>query len=91
MHGRATGGRNSSAHRDPGRPRTHHGRPNLGYGYLHNAIDDYSHLAYTEILPDETKESAAAQRNLSLDTIQDRIGLIRRLLAYAGTRRPMRA
>lgn len=60
VHGRATGGRNSSAHRDTSRPRTHHGRPNLGYGYLHNAIDDHSRLAYTEILPDETKESAAA-------------------------------
>ncbi|RCG16209.1 IS481 family transposase [Sphaerisporangium album] len=59
-HGRATGGRNSSAHRDPARPRTHHGRPNLGYGYLHNAVDDHSRLAYTEILPDETKETAAA-------------------------------
>jgi leucine-zipper of insertion element IS481 len=31
MHGRAAGGRNSSAHRDPARPRQVHGRPNLGY------------------------------------------------------------
>lgn len=60
VHGRATGGRNSSAHRDPARPRTVHGRPNLGYAYLHNAVDDHSRLAYTEILPDETKQSAAA-------------------------------
>ncbi|WP_141575150.1 IS481 family transposase [Actinomadura sp. WMMA1423] len=60
VHGRATGGRNSSAHRDPHRSRTVHGRPNLGYGYLHNAVDDHSRLAYTEILPDETKETAAA-------------------------------
>ncbi|MEY9934568.1 transposase InsO family protein [Catenulispora sp. GP43] len=58
--GRAAGGRNSSAHRDPSRPRAVHGRPNLGYSYLHNAVDDHSRLAYTEILPDETKESAAA-------------------------------
>ena len=29
VHGRAQGGRNSSAHRDPTRPRTRHGRPNL--------------------------------------------------------------
>ncbi len=60
IHGRAAGGRNSSAHRDPDRPRTVGGRPNLGYGYLHNAVDDHSRLAYTEILPDETKQSAAA-------------------------------
>ncbi len=60
IHGRATGGRNSSAHRDPARPRTAGGRARLGYGYLHNAVDDHSRLAYTEILPDETKETAAA-------------------------------
>jgi transposase InsO family protein len=60
IHGRAAGGRNSSAHRDPTRPRKTHGRPNLGYSYLHNAVDDHSRLAYTEILPDETKETAAA-------------------------------
>jgi transposase InsO family protein len=60
IHGRGIGGRHSSAHRDPTRPRKTHGRPNLGYSYLHNAIDDHSRLAYTEILPDETKETAAA-------------------------------
>jgi len=31
-----------------------------GYHYLHNAVDDHSRLAYTEILADETKETAAA-------------------------------
>ena len=30
-----------------------------GYHYLHNAVDDHSRLAYTEILTDETKETAA--------------------------------
>jgi transposase InsO family protein len=60
VHGRTIGGRNSSAHRDPSRPRTIGGRANLGYSYLHNAVDDHSRLAYTEILPDETKETAAA-------------------------------
>ena len=39
-------------------------RPNLktqrpGYAYLHNAVDDHSRLAYTEILSDERKETAA--------------------------------
>ncbi|MEU5809083.1 IS481 family transposase, partial [Streptomyces sp. NPDC047718] len=58
--GRARGGRNSSAHRDPARPRTVHGRPNLGYSYLHTAVDDHSRLAYSEILADETKETATA-------------------------------
>jgi transposase InsO family protein len=32
----------------------------IGYGHLHTAIDDHSRLAYTEILPDETKETATA-------------------------------
>jgi transposase InsO family protein len=32
----------------------------IGYSYLHTALDDHSRLAYTEILPDERKETAAA-------------------------------
>jgi len=35
-------------------------RPVIGYSCLHTAIDDCSRLAYTEILPDERKETAAA-------------------------------
>jgi transposase InsO family protein len=31
-----------------------------GYAYLHNAVDDHSRFAYTEILHDEKKETAAA-------------------------------
>lgn len=30
-----------------------------GYAYLHNAVDDHSRLAYSEVLPDERKETAA--------------------------------
>jgi transposase InsO family protein len=60
IHGRAQGGRNSQAHRDPARPRTVGGRANLGYGYVHTAIDDHSRLAYSEILPNETGPTAAA-------------------------------
>jgi transposase InsO family protein len=60
IHGRTTGTRNSSAHRDPHRARHVPGRPNLGYSYLHNAVDDHSRLAYVEILADEKAETAAA-------------------------------
>ncbi len=60
VHGRTVGHRNSSAHRDPARPRKVAGRANLGYSYLHNAVDDHSRLAYTEILTDETQQTAAA-------------------------------
>jgi transposase InsO family protein len=31
-----------------------------GYAFIHNAVDDCSRLAYSEILPDEKKETAAA-------------------------------
>lgn len=58
IHGRAQGTRNSSAHRDPSRPRKVHGRPNLGYAFLHHAVDDHSRYVYSEILADEMKETA---------------------------------
>jgi transposase len=48
--GRAAGNRNrtgTSANRRP------------GYAFLHNAVDDHSRLAYTEILTDEKKDTAA--------------------------------
>ena len=38
----------------------HNNRSRPGYAYLHNAVDDHSRLAYTEILSDEKKETAAA-------------------------------
>jgi transposase InsO family protein len=51
--GRAQGKRNKHA-TSPART------PILGYGYLHTALDDHSRLAYTEILADETKDTAVA-------------------------------
>lgn len=36
------------------------GKPSRGYVYLHHAVDDHSRLAYSEILADEKKESAAS-------------------------------
>lgn len=35
------------------------GKPSRGYVYLHHAVDDHSRLAYSEILADERKETAA--------------------------------
>jgi transposase InsO family protein len=58
MHGRRVGGRNSQRHPSP--HRTKHHNPVIGYSYLHTALDDHSRLAYTEILSDETRETAAA-------------------------------
>ncbi|WP_448624489.1 IS481 family transposase [Geodermatophilus sp. URMC 64] len=60
--GRDQGERNSSAHRDPARPRKKGGggHPNLGYCYVHTAVDDFSRLAYSEALDDETATTALA-------------------------------
>jgi transposase InsO family protein len=55
---RADGQRNRAA--SAGTHRDRHHKPRLGYAYLHNAVDDHSRLAYTEILPDETKHTTAA-------------------------------
>jgi transposase InsO family protein len=54
--GRAQGGRNSRAHT----PLRRNCKPVIGYSYLHTAIDDHSRLAYSEILADERKDTAAA-------------------------------
>jgi transposase InsO family protein len=47
IQGRTVGNRNNN-------------RSRPGYAYLHNAVDDHSRLAYTEILDDEKKETASA-------------------------------
>jgi transposase InsO family protein len=44
----------------PGHTTDAWGGAGLGYAYLHTALDDHSRLAYTEILTDETKETATA-------------------------------
>lgn len=48
--GRAAGNQNRTGTEANRRP---------GYAFLHNAVDDHSRLAYTEILADEKKETAA--------------------------------
>jgi transposase InsO family protein len=56
--GRVQGHRNRAA--TPGTGRSRYRNPLLGYSYLHTAIDDYSRLACTEILVDESKDTGAA-------------------------------
>lgn len=57
-------GRVSEQHRRAGAARSRAARTGApasrGYRYLHHAVDDYSRLAYSEILDDERKETAAA-------------------------------
>jgi transposase InsO family protein len=58
-HGRgSTPDRRSSAARD--RAARRGAAPSRGYVFLHHAVDDYTRLAYSEQLPDERKETAAA-------------------------------
>ena len=56
-------GRGSLQDRQAGNARDHQARAGApgsrGYRYLHHAVDDYSRLAYSEILNDERKETAA--------------------------------
>ena len=56
-------GRGSAQDRSAGTSRDRAARrganPGRGYRYLHHAVDDHSRLAYSEILDDERKETAA--------------------------------
>ncbi|OBI08949.1 transposase, partial [Mycolicibacter heraklionensis] len=59
MLGRAIGNRNAQADKSSGqRNKNHH--PLRGYHFLHTAIDAHSRLAYSELLGDERKDTAAA-------------------------------
>ncbi|WGH89867.1 IS481 family transposase [Auritidibacter ignavus] len=43
-----------------GRKNNGYGNTGRGYAYLHHAVDDHSRLAYSEILPNERQDTAAA-------------------------------
>lgn len=49
----------SDGNRNTRNARTRNQRRGLGYAYLHPAVDDHSRLAYSEILADEKKATAA--------------------------------
>jgi transposase InsO family protein len=84
IHGRANGTRNSTASAPiPNNSTTK--RAKLGYGYLHTAIDDHSRLAYTEILTDETKETATAFMARALDHFTDQGIAVERVLTDNGS------
>lgn len=58
MLGRSVGGHNSSLDKSSG-VFNKHGQPVRGNHFLHTAIDAHSRLAYSELLADERKETAA--------------------------------
>lgn len=57
IHGRGKAAKGNSAMRRSLDKSTTGAR---GYGYVHTGLDDHSRLAYSEVLPDETAETAAA-------------------------------
>ncbi|MEC4762264.1 IS481 family transposase [Mycobacterium sherrisii] len=59
MLGRTAGKRNSQADKSSGQISKCH-NPVRGYHFLHTAIDAHSRLAYSELLADKRKETAAA-------------------------------
>jgi transposase InsO family protein len=67
-HGRGQGGR----------------RQRVGYAYIHSAVDDHSRLAYSEVLPDERAETAAAFWDRALDWFAARGVRVQRLLTDNG-------
>lgn len=59
IHGRVQGEANSRARNLAEGRRKDRGQVR-GYMFLHHAVDDHSRFVYSEILPDETKETASA-------------------------------
>jgi transposase InsO family protein len=61
IHGWASRDRNRWTHEQANRRvHTAHGRGQLGYTFVHSAVDDHSRLAYSEIHDDETAATAVA-------------------------------
>jgi transposase InsO family protein len=58
MLGRAVGNRNAQADRSSGVVNTYY-NPVRGYHFIHTAVDAHSRLAYSELLADESKDTAA--------------------------------
>jgi transposase InsO family protein len=59
-----------------------HGR---GYAFLHHAVDDHSRLAYSEILDDERKETAAAFWKRAKQCFSDHGIVVKRVLTDNGS------
>ena len=88
--GEARARRHQEAGQDPGRwwlagrGRDHLTRSRrherLGYDFVHAAVDDRSHLAYAEIMPDERKETASGYIARALGFIAGRGVTVERVL-----------
>lgn len=72
-------------HRKLGRQSGRKNRSGVGYAYLHHAVDDHSRLAYSEILGDEKKETAAAFWNRATAFFTDAGITVKRVLTDNGS------
>ncbi|MEY1675415.1 IS481 family transposase [Gordonia sp. ABKF26] len=70
--GRTIGNRHNKKHRP-------------GYAYLHHAVDDHSRLAYSEILTDERKETAAQFWDRAMAFFQGHGITVRRVMTDNGS------
>ncbi len=59
MRGRMIGNRNAQADRSTGMVNKYR-NARRGHHFIHTAVDAYSRLAYSELLADERKETAAS-------------------------------
>lgn len=83
VHGRAQGEANSRARNLSEGRRTDRGQVR-GYTFIHHAVDDHSRFVYSEILPDETKESASAFMRNAIAAFAAQGVKIRRVLTDNG-------
>jgi transposase InsO family protein len=81
--GRATGRRNSQADHSSGRVNRHY-QPLRGHAFVHAAVDDHSRLAYAEIHPDETGQTATGFLTKARAWFADRGITIQRVLTDNG-------
>jgi transposase InsO family protein len=82
--GRAAGGRNRQADRSSGQ-RSRYRNALIGHGFIHAAVDDHSRLAYAELHPDETSQTAAGFLHRAQTWFAARGVVIQRVLTDNGS------
>jgi transposase InsO family protein len=83
VHGRVHGEANSRA-RNMAEARPKYRGQVRGYSFLHHAVDDHSRFVYSEILPNETKETASAFMRNAIAAFAARDVKIQRVLTDNG-------
>ncbi|MEX2254734.1 MAG: IS481 family transposase [Acidimicrobiia bacterium] len=76
-----------AGHRVTGRavPGAHAGKGRQGWDCVHVAIDDYSRVAYVEVLPDETAATCIAFLDRAIDWFAERAVRVERVMSDNGS------